>query len=279
MADAHPISANTTDPAFARRQKIGESGSLHLDRRLPFLVVHRLATGEIVSRSLARRVALNSPAYLVWDEGNDDHAGLEALDRLVKELGEPGRPLLVMAVEDLRQAPESEGSQDLTPFVALVGGGPSNRELRARKALIAAIETIEIDLRHPTVIQYPAETGHWLRDALSGKSAISDALIVSLPRIHLADDGGIYPQVAHEMAVACGDALLRTACAFMDDGEGRPPAHYRSLGRSAYLKAALRVDAKLARIAGSFDFLLSVSPINTTAALQQFIAEDRKSVV
>jgi uncharacterized protein (TIGR02421 family) len=73
--------------------------------------------------------------------------------------------------------------------------------------------------------------------------------------------------------VACGDALLRTACAFMDDDVGHAPAHYRSLGRSAYLKAALRTDEKLARIAGSFDFLLSVSPINTTAALQQFIAD------
>jgi uncharacterized protein (TIGR02421 family) len=235
--------------------------------------VHRLAEGEVASRSLARRVALNSPAYLVWDEGHDDRAALDLLDQLVVELGEPDLPLLVIAVEDLQQAPESEGSQELTPFVAVVGGGRSARELRARKALIKAIETIEIDLRHPTVIEQPAEPGHWLRDALSGEAAISDALLVSLPRIHLADDGGIYPQIAHELAVACGDALLRTACAFMDDGAHHAPAHYRSLGRSAYLKAALRVDEKLARIAASFDFLLSVSPINTTAALQQFIAD------
>jgi uncharacterized protein (TIGR02421 family) len=261
------------DPPAARRRKVGESGRLHLDRALPFLVVHRLAPGEVAARSLARRVALNSPAYLAWDAGDDDAAALALLDRLVTELGTPKMPLLVIAVEDLQQAPESDGSQELTPFVAVVGGGRSAREVRARKALVRAVESILVDLRQPTVIEQPPEAGHWLHAALSDETALSDALLVSLPRIHLADDGGIYPQVAHELAVAFGDALLRTACAYMDDGDGHAPAHYRSLGRSAYLKAALRIDEKLAQIAGSFDFLLSVSPINTTAALQQFIAD------
>ena len=77
----------------------------------------------------------------------------------------------------------------------------------------------------------------------------------------------------HELAVVCGDALLRTACAYLDDSSGRAPDHYRSLGRSAFLKAALNADAKLGRIASSFDFLLSVSPINTTAALEKFVAD------
>lgn len=273
MSEGDPIDGMTADPPAARRRKVGESGRLHLDRRLPFLVVHRLAVGESAARSLARRVALNSPAYLVWDEGDDDAAALALLDRLVVELGEPDLPLLVIAVEDLQQSPESEGSQELTPFVAVVGGGRSLRERKARAALVKALEAIEIDLRHPTVIEQPPEPGHWLGGALAGEATISDALLVSLPRIHVAGDGGIYPQVAHELAVACGDALLRTACAFLDDGVGHAPTHYRSLGRSAYLKAALRIDEKLARIAGSFEFLLSVSPINTTAALQQFVAD------
>lgn len=274
MADADPLL--TASPPVARRRKVGEYGRLHLDRRLPFLVVHRLGDGEVATRSLARRVALNSPAYLVWDV-RDDAPALDLLDRLVVELGTEAMPLLVIAVEDLQQASESEGSQELTPFVAVVGGGRSARELRARKAMIKAIESIEIDLRHPTVIEQPAEPGHWLREALSGEAAISDALLCSLPRIHVADDGGIYPQVAHELAVACGDALLRTACAYMDDDKGHAPAHYRSLGRSAYLKAALRVDEKLARVAASFDFLLSVSPINTTAALEKFLADGEQT--
>ena len=88
-------------------------------------------------------------------------------------------------------------------------------------------------------------------------------------RARLPDSAGEDPAPA----VACGDALLRTACAYLDDSTGRAPPHYRSLGRSAFLKAALSADEKLGRIASSFDFLLSVSPINTTEALEKFIAD------
>jgi uncharacterized protein (TIGR02421 family) len=137
---------------------------------------------------------------------------------------------------------------------------------------------IEIDLRRPHVLDRPMPRDHWLVEALSGKAALTDPLLVSLPQIHRRDDGGIYPQMAHELAVACGDALLRTACAYLDDGEGHAPAHYRSLGRSAFLKAALNTDAKLGRVAGSFDFLLSVSPINATAALEKFMADGEQVV-
>nr|WP_314444065.1 tyrosine/phenylalanine carboxypeptidase domain-containing protein [uncultured Sphingomonas sp.] len=260
-----------TQRSSARRRKVGETGRLHLDRHLPFLVVHRRSVGEAASRSLARRVALNSPAYLIWDEGDDDEEALSLLDQLAAELGSPEQALLVMTVEDLQQLPEGEASTELTPFLAVVAGGNSTAEERARRALVRALEAIEIDLRSPRLIEHPIAPGHWLARALRERPALTHSLLVSLPRIHLREDGGIFPLVAHELAVAAGDALLRAACAYMDDGAGAAPAHYRSLGRSAFLKAALRADEKLAQIAGSFDFLLSVSPINTTAALQQFI--------
>jgi uncharacterized protein (TIGR02421 family) len=127
------------------------------------------------------------------------------------------------------------------------------------------------------VIEQSIPSNHWLVRALRGEAAVSDPLLIGLPRIHCRDDGGIYPQVAHELAVACGDALLRTACAYLDDGKGQAPAHYRSLGRSAFLKAALNADRRLDEIAGSFDFLLSVSPINTAEALDRFVANGEQA--
>jgi uncharacterized protein (TIGR02421 family) len=267
MAGEAPAAANAP-----RRRKVGDSGRLHLDRKLPFLVVHRLPAGEMASTSVARRIALNSPAYLVWAEGPDDSEALSILDRLKMQLSEPTTPLLVFVVEDLQQLPESDGSQELTPFVAVVAGGRSTRAEKAQAALVKALRAIDIDLRHPTVIEQRWPDDHWM-DSISAEANGTSQLLIRLPRIHLTEDGGTYPQVAHELAVTCGDALLRTACAYMDEGQGHAPAHYRSLGRSAYLKAALRADEKLCKLAGSFDFLLSVSPINATAALEQFIAD------
>lgn len=277
MARPKPVPAAVPDQSGATRRKVGESGRLHLDRRLPFLVVHRLGAGKNPAASLARRVALNSPAYLIWEEGADDEPALSLLDRLAVDLGEPGMPLLVMALDDLTLPPEGQDSPTLTPFVATVAGGRSPREHRARETLIRSLKAIEIDLRHPEVIEQSMPGDHWLVSALSDEASRTDPLLISLPQIHRRDDGGVYPQLAHELAVACGDVLLRTACAYLDDGSGRAPAHYRSLGRSAFLKAALKADEKLDRIAASFDFLLSVSPINTTAALEKFVAGGEQS--
>ena len=273
MAQVQPAADPSSGPV---RRKIGETGRLHLDRRLPFLIVHRLAAGGTASGSLARRVALNSPAYLIWEEGPDDGPALSLLDRMAADLGEPGMPLLVMALDDLDLPPESEESPTLTPFVVTVAGGRSAREHRARETLIRSLKGIEIDLRHPDVIEQALPRDHWLVSALSGEASRTDPMLISLPQIHRRDDGGVYPQLAHELAVACGDVLLRTACAYLDDGSGRAPAHYRSLGRSAFLKAALKSDEKLDRLASSYDFLLSVSPINTTAALEKFVADGER---
>ena len=130
MAQAQPAADPSSGPV---RRKIGETGRLHLDRRLPFLIVHRLAAGGTASGSLARRVALNSPAYLIWEEGPDDGPALSLLDRMAADLGEPGMPLLVMALDDLDLPPESEESPTLTPFVATVAGGRSARNIAPAK--------------------------------------------------------------------------------------------------------------------------------------------------
>jgi uncharacterized protein (TIGR02421 family) len=276
MARSQPQSEPLTDRHGARRRKVGESGRLHLDRSLPFLVLHRRHLQDDSSGSLARRVALNSPAYLVWDEGPDDAVAFDLLVTLTDELSEPGLPLLVMALDDFALPPEGDASTNLTPFVATVAGGKSSREHRARDVLIESLKKIEIDLRHPEVVFESIHHDHWLVTALSGMTDRSDPMLIGLPQIHRRDGGGVYPQIAHDLAVACGDALLRTACAYLDDNSGRAPDHYRSLGRSAFLKAALNADEKLGRIAASFDFLLSVSPINTTAALEKFIADSEQ---
>ncbi len=273
MASPQLEAAPLPDHRGARRKRVGTSGRLHLDRSLPFIVLHRRQPNDDPAASIARRVALNSPAYLVWDEGPDNEAALKLLAQLTEELGRPEMPLLVIALDELSQPPVREASPDLVPFVATVSGGRSAREHRARDVLIEALKSIEIDLRHPDVVTHSLPQDHWLVTTLAGATDQTDPLLISLPQVHRREGGGVYPQVAHELVVACGDALLRTACAYLDDNTGRAPKHYRSLGRSAFLKAALNADAKLGRIATSFDFLLSVSPINTTAALEQFIAD------
>ena len=264
-----PFMANFGRNGALRRQ-VGGSGRVHLDRWLPFLIVHREAEGV---SGLAQRIAVDSPAYLVWAPG-DDPAALLAVEAIATAATEQFERLLVITITNQPLELESEGSQDLPPFVAQVGAGDEGDVGRAAEALETALHGIEIDLRRCKVERLPftpilPQPFDRLLNAIDGVERLS----LRVPQIHRRPDGGDYPAISHELSVAIGDALLRAACAFLDNGKTPVPPHYRALGRSAYLAAALKADRKLDKIARSFDFLLSISPIDTAKAYRRFLAD------
>ncbi|MDQ3470913.1 MAG: DUF1704 domain-containing protein, partial [Pseudomonadota bacterium] len=256
-------------PEFGKRgelrQTVGETGRAHIDRWLPFIVLHRSAEPQ---RSIARRVAVNSPAYLIWSP-EDDVAAQQAFAAIVAAMHDRFGCILVTSVEDAPWQPMPDGSQELPPFDIEVGASGGPRASRALASLAEALGKIRIDLRKPHVA-----TGTAGRSPieLDGGDLEIDRLSVVIPQIHRVDENTFYPQLTHELAVAVGDALLQATCEFMADEGSGPPPHYRSLGRSAFLAAALDADKRLDRVARSFDFLLSVSPINSREAMEHFFA-------
>ncbi|MEO5611286.1 MAG: flavohemoglobin expression-modulating QEGLA motif protein [Sphingomicrobium sp.] len=256
-------------PAGALRQKVGASGRVHIDRPLHFLVLHRSDDPE---HSVARRVASNSPAYLVWSP-EDDLAAASALRVVVAWMRKHFGHILIVSLFD--QEPLSDAADDapfLPRFRAIIGPGDGDRATCAGNALAKAMAKVEIDLRR-------CEVEHRTRpyfepsvsDLIDGDPDLSH-LSFGLPPIHRAPGGAIYPQLFRDLANASGDAVLRAACAFIADGQHGAPHHYRALGRSALLAAALSADRKLDKVSRSFDFLLSVSPINTADAMAEFVA-------
>ncbi len=250
-------------PRGELRQPVGTSGRAHFDRYLPFIVLNRSASPE---RSIARRVAVNSPAYLIWSP-EEDAVAEQALAAICQVIQRRFECVLVMTVEDAEWVPTRAGSQDLPDFLFRIAASPGKGGQSALAALAEALAEIEIDLRQAFVELAGADAK---APAAHGAAGI-DRLSISIPQIHRAGADTFYPQVTHELAAACGDALLRTACAFMTQGKAGAPDHYRSLGRSAFLTAALDADRKLDDVARSFDFLLSVSPINSREAMHTFL--------
>lgn len=246
------------------RQSIGKSGRVHLDRWLPFLLLHRSADP---SGSIARRVALNSPAYLVWSP-DEDGAAEEAFAAIAAAMEERFGRILIMTVEDAGWEPAQRGSQKLPPFEFAVGASGERGAQRAIECLVNALGKIRIDLRKPKVLNQDS----LLPPLKLGPSAAFDRLSLVIPQIHRHSEAAFYPQLTRDLSVAVGDALLQAACAFMSESGTGAPTHFRSLGRSAFLAAALDADKKLDRVARSFDFLLSVSPINSREAMELFFA-------
>jgi uncharacterized protein (TIGR02421 family) len=257
-------------PNGALRQPVGEAGRAHLDRWLPFLLLHR---SDDPDHSLARRIATDASAYLIWSPA-DDHAALQAIEALATAMAGQQQRLLVVTLDDL-PVPEGRGDKpELPPFVAQIGAGDQGDVGRAAATLDRKLGDLRIDLRRCTIERVPfapllPKAFDQLLAAIDGVQRIS----LSVPQIHRRPEGGDYPAITHELSTAIGDALLRTACAFMDDGKTEVPAHYRALGRSAYLAAAHKADRKLDRVARSFDFLLSISPIDTKKAFDRFVAD------
>ncbi|HMI41494.1 MAG TPA: flavohemoglobin expression-modulating QEGLA motif protein [Sphingomicrobium sp.] len=249
------------------RQPVGRSARAHLDRPLFFLVLHRTADPHT---SLARRVAVNSPAYLIWSP-EDDLAAAGALEAIVGAMREKFGHMLIVTLSDQLAEPGVEDSPALPSFVATVAARGDERATRAADMLAKAMRRVEIDLRRCEVTLVADPPPDPIVDSLLAGDENIARLSFALPQIHRAPDGSVYPQLVRDLSVACGDALLRSACAFIDDGAA--PRHYRSLGRSAVLAAALAADRKLDRISRSFDFLLSISPINTEAAFGQFLTD------
>ena len=261
------------EPKFGKggalRQPVGQSGRAHVDRWLPFLILQR---SDEPQSSLARRIAIDSPSYLIWS-GNDDLAALSAIEEVVNYLVKQGGRLLIVSLDDQPLEPRDEQSQELPPFVARIGAGDGGNVGRAAAVLDKALHAVEIDLRHCKVERVPfapilPRAFDRLLNGLDGVERLS----LRVPQIHRRGDGVDYPGIRHDLSAAIGDALLRAACAFLDDGKTPIPDHYRALGRSAYLAAALKADRKLDRVARGFDFLLSISPIDTAKAYNRFIA-------
>ena len=256
-------------PNGSLRQPVGTGGRVHVDRWLPFIILHR--SDEPVS--LARRIAVESPSYLVWSP-NEDPAALEALAAVVAAMASRAGRLLVVSLDNRAVEHEEEGSQALPAFSAQLGAGDEGDIGRAAETLEKALRAITIDLRRCKVERVPFAPllPTPFDQALNRIEGVA-RLTLCVPQIHRRPDGGEYPGIAHELATGIGDAMLRAACAFLDDGTASAPSHYRALGRSAYLAAALKADRKLDQVARSFDFLLSVSPIDTDKAFDRFIGE------
>jgi len=243
------------------RESFAKSGRIHVDRWLPFLILHRSASP---AASIGRRVAVNSPAYLIWSPDDDDEAkaALEAvLATLRLRLGR----VLIIELRDSAFEPRPHDAPEPAFLIEAAAAG-SMAAGAAMEAFRKAAGRITIDLRKGRVAGTdPVEP---LLDVGEGQERLS----LILPQIHRTPDGGVYPQLAHDLTAGLIDALLGACAAFAGAVSGKAPPYHRALGRSAVVAAALKADKKLDVIARSFDFLLSVSPINTAQAKERFIA-------
>ena len=252
------------------RVPLSGGGRAHVDRALPFLILHRQGEAD----SLASWVAAISPSYVLWPDASDADA-LAAVQAIADRVHATHPRLLLVSLYDLpRDLSLVEDVPRLEGFKARLSASDDDAAQAAAARLTQALEQIEIDLRsccvEPVADAWFEPGVETLVRQLPWVSHIS----LGLPQIYrVPGTQAVYPQLLHELAVGIFDALLQAAHAFLAEISPDAPSSHRALGRRSFIAAARSVDRKLLRISTSFDFLLSVSPINSEQAYEQFRAD------
>ena len=257
------------------RLPLAGGGRVHVDRALPFVILNRQGEKD----SLAARVTATSASYVLWPPASDDDA-IQAIEAVARSAHATHQRVLLVSLYDLPRDQSLQGELPrLEAFNARLSASSDEPTQVAAAHLTQALETIEIDLR--TCCVEPVAEAWFERgvETLVQRLPFVSHISLGLPQTYrIPGTDGIYPQLLHELEIAVFDALLQAAHAFLAQISPEAPSSHRALGRRSFIDAARSIDQKLLRVSTSFDFLLSVSPINSEAAYEQFKADKCEKV-
>lgn len=271
-----PVADRVPEIAFsgsgAYRKTLENGGRAHVDRPLPFLILNRFSKDR--PDSLAKHVTATGSAYVIWTERDCDQEARASIDAITRKLCEEYERLLLVSLYDLpRDENLDEQAPRLESFIFRISASDDPAAQAAADCLEQALAAIEVDLRKPDIESISKAYFEPGIEELAGERTGISHISLGVPQNYrVPGEESIYPQLLHELTIAIFDALLRAFHAFFGAISPNPPAHHRALGRSSFIAAARTVDRKLDGISSAFDFFLSVSPINSAQAFEQFKA-------
>ncbi|MEX0715109.1 MAG: flavohemoglobin expression-modulating QEGLA motif protein [Planctomycetaceae bacterium] len=300
---AEPVPDDLTAAVVARLEgdlrvwrRLPGGGRLSIDRRLPFLCVHRLPPGggddagtqELVTgesayliapseakahasmarlvRGIARMAAARFGAFLileVWaaphriaNSGADEAAKLDANDRAIAGVDE---------VEELPPAPgfviRTNAFDPPDAAIETLAGALRKIKLHNQSA------EVEIDPRGRPV---PPRMRPILSAAEAERIGCRTIGLEVRPIYDAPGSGNVFPRTLRRLRRSLGRAMKRSFFTFAHAHTNIRPEHYYALGRRTLLKSVWEADRRLAAISDSFDFLLQVTPVNAESAWREF---------
>ncbi|WEK06159.1 MAG: flavohemoglobin expression-modulating QEGLA motif protein [Candidatus Devosia phytovorans] len=251
LADGQPI-----------RQDFGRNERLHIDRPMPFLVVHVGRARE----PAARDIVTASSSYLLVSSLQRAKAivGLVA-ESMVERFG----AFIVLDIGELKRDRLASDADYLPPFEMTLSASSDAGAKAAAAAFSAATEKVHSKFRIPQLA----------RPAIASDPAAKLArLLPKLPVLTLRfapiyrvpESDNVYPRLHEQLVANLVDSGLQAIAAFTASTKSLAISSHRALGRRAFIDAVSRADKAIDDVAQSFDFLLAVTPINARAAWEEF---------
>lgn len=248
------------------RLDLAGRGRLFIDRPMPFLVVH-------VSRHAqpaAREAASASAAYLLTRNKKDAEAVL-ALVGPAMEARFGG--FLIIDIGEMVEDKLAADAPYLAPFALTISHTPGKPTGSAAASFAAAMQKVDARYRSPRIEQMGVAEDK--AASLARQVKQFPVLTVRFAPIYKAPQStSIYPELRERLTASIFDASLQAAAEFARSETSLAITSHRALGRSVFIDAVERADRAIDDIAGRFDFLLAVTPINAEAAWAEFKAAD-----
>ncbi|ODT81354.1 MAG: hypothetical protein ABS76_13035 [Pelagibacterium sp. SCN 64-44] len=239
-------------------------GRLYIDRPMPFLVAH---VGRHAEPAAREAVSANS-AYLLAQNKRDAGAVILAVGKAMQErFG----GFLVIDIGELREDQLAADAPYLAPFAVRISSTPDKPAQAAATVFAAAMQKVDARYRSPRIERLPA--GEDKAASLARQARQFPVLTVRFAPIYRAPQSKeVYPDLRERLTSSIVDAILQAAADFARSETNLAPTSHRALGRSVFIDAVGRADKAVDDIAGRFDFLLAVTPINAEAAWEEFRA-------
>ncbi|MDX1582800.1 MAG: DUF1704 domain-containing protein [Thermoanaerobaculia bacterium] len=237
-------------------------GWLYVDRRLPFLFLHR-SSEDRQGMGTALLTLSEASALVVSEEDGKDVNDL-LLDALIGELSEDDRILVIeIAAKEIADV-EKEGRPVPAPDISIVGELKRNRQLVERFS--NALKRIEILDQNPLVDCREAGPPPFPLD----RPGVTYFCIELSPIWFNPETSAPFPIVLRDFREELSVSLKECAWHFCRDELDHEVAHFEELGRQEVLEEDWRVDRELSRISSRFRFLLDITPVNPRAAFREF---------
>ena len=258
------------------RRRLPLWGRLHVDRQLPFLCVYRRPPGR--DDSGTDSLVLGEAAYL---QAPGDRALKKQVSALVQAVAVAGKSVFgAFLIIEIWSSASTEGDPAdkagvLNPAFRIVT--PRSKTASATvRALDLALRASRIRSQSPQVdvVASLRVAPPDLPPLLSPKEIESSGVVLlgleiqPVYRDHHSD--APFPLVLRRVQRELSRALKQTFFRFTRSSTSHLPPHYQALGRRSLVKAVWQVDAQLAQVSNTYDFLLGVTPVNPQAAWKEF---------
>lgn len=258
------------------RRTLAPGGRVHIDRKLPFLIVYRPPAGH--PDEAMRSLVASQASYAISPSDRDKQAIFRRLVEriamlqsqafggfLVVELWvKPGQDDAATVADDIRPDFEIAVPRLLvdTPAVDALAAGLSQVRILGQRSHVAV---------RPSVPLAPRNERRLISAAVAKRTNTHLVGVAAYPAWRSSETGEVYPLVRRAMIQQTSRALAKTAFVFAREETTSRPLHYQALGRRAVVRAVHLVDHALADVAEAFDLLLSVTPVNADSAYRSFV--------